>query len=90
MIVDPRAQAEFPTNLAGAARVKSNGQTFEAFVSVPKGEPDNFMSQEEIRAKFDGLCQPYLDEKESSKLAAAILTLEEANSISAFMALSRP
>ena len=89
VIVDPRAQAEFPTNLAGAARVKSNGQTYEAFVSVPKGEPDNFMSQEEIRAKFDGLCQPYLDEKESGKLAAAILTLEEANSISAFMALSR-
>ena len=87
--VDPRAQAEFPANLAGLARVKSNGQSFEKFVSIPKGEPDNFMSQEEIRAKFDGLCQPYLGEQGSNKLAGAILALEEANSVSTFMALSR-
>ena len=87
--VDPRAQAEFPTNLAGLARVKSDGQSFEKFVPVPKGEPDNFMSQEEIRAKFDGLCQPYLGELGSNKLAGAILALEEANSVGTFMALSR-
>ena len=56
---------------------------------MPKGEPDNFMAQEEIRAKFDGLCQPYLGEEGSNKLAGAILALEEANSVSTFMALSR-
>lgn len=34
-------------------------------------------------------CQPHLDEKESRKLAVAVLTLEKANGISALLALSR-
>ena len=90
VIVDPRAQAEFPVNMAGIARVKWNGQTFEEFVSIPKGEPENFMSQEEIRAKFNGLCKPYLDGNRSSNLATAIMALEEANTIGTIMTLSQP
>jgi len=42
-----------------------------------------------LQREMNGGCQPYLDEKEPNKLAVAILTLEKANSISAFMALSR-
>jgi len=48
------------------------------------------MSQEEIQTKFDGLCQPYLDGKQPSKLASAIMALDEANSASSFITLSRP
>jgi len=43
-----------------------------------------------LQREMNGGCQPYLDEKESSKLAVAVLTLEKANGISAFLALSRP
>ena len=42
-----------------------------------------------LQQEMNGGCQPYLDEKESSKLPVAIPTLEKANSISAFTALSR-
>jgi len=42
-----------------------------------------------LQREMSGECQPYLDEKESSKLEVAILTLEKANSISAFLALSK-
>ena len=42
-----------------------------------------------LQREMNGGCQPYLDEKESSKLAVAILTLEKANSVSAFMTPSR-
>ncbi|MFP6761173.1 MAG: hypothetical protein VB856_05635 [Rhodospirillales bacterium] len=42
-----------------------------------------------LQREMSGGCQPYLDGKESSKLPVAILTLEKANGISAFMALSR-
>ena len=55
----------------------------------PKSEPDNFVSDEEIRAKFDGLCQPHLNEQDSNNLVTAILALEEANSVNSFMAFSR-
>ncbi|SVA87885.1 uncharacterized protein METZ01_LOCUS140739 [marine metagenome] len=43
-----------------------------------------------LQREMSGGCQPYLDEKESSKLAVAILTLEKVKSISAFTALSKP
>ena len=42
-----------------------------------------------LQREMSGECQPYLDEKESSKLPVAVLTVEKANAISAFMALSR-
>ena len=87
--VDPRDQAELPSNMASFVRVKTNGEFFEKFVPMPKGEPGNLMSQEEIRIKFDGLCQPYLGKEGANKLASTILALEEANSVSSFMALSR-
>ncbi|NIQ94983.1 MAG: MmgE/PrpD family protein, partial [Desulfuromonadales bacterium] len=52
---------------------------FETFVTVPKGEPANFLTDEEFRGKFDGLCQPYLDGDGIERLADAVLSLEQAN-----------
>ncbi len=66
-----------------------NGQAFEKFVSIPKGEPDNFVSEEGIRAKFAGLWQSNLNEQDANKSATSILALEEANSVSSFMAFSQ-
>ena len=66
-----------------------NGQGFEKFVSIPKGEPDNFVSEEGIRAKFAGLWQSNLNEQDANKSATSILALEEANSVSSFMAFAR-
>jgi hypothetical protein len=43
-----------------------------------------------LQREMNGGCQPYQDKMESSKLPVAVLTLEKANSISAFLALSRP
>ena len=42
-----------------------------------------------LQREMNGGGRPYQDEMESSKLAVAVLTLEKANSISAFMTLSR-
>ena len=43
-----------------------------------------------LQREMNGGCRPYLGEKKSSKLAVAVLTLEKANGIGAFLALSRP
>ena len=90
VVVDPLAEEEFPANMAGVARIKTNGKAYERFVAVPKGEPENFMSQAEFRAKFEGLCEPYLGPTGADRLANTILTLEETNSIKSVMELSRP
>ena len=54
------------------------------------GEPENFMSETQIRGKFDGLCEPYLGAKQSGKLADALMHLEEANSLRSVMTLTKP
>ena len=43
-----------------------------------------------LQREMNGGCQPFLGEKESSKLPVAIPTLEKVKSISAFTALSKP
>ena len=87
-VVDPRAQAAFPANMAAAVRVRTRDSEYRTFVEVPKGEPDNFMSQAEFKSKFDGLCAPYLDDSRRTRLADALLALEDANSVTAICSLS--
>ena len=88
-VVDPDAEAAFPDNMAGKATIRmKSGEVHERFVEIPKGEPANFMNQAEFRAKFDGLCAPYLSEAGMEKFAGALLSLEEANSLRSVLALS--
>jgi 2-methylcitrate dehydratase PrpD len=88
--VDARAQAEFPANMSGAVRIRTGARAFDTFVTVPKGEPANFLNDDEFQAKFDGLCVPYLGSEKANRLADSLLTLDQANSIQAVMALSQP
>ena len=89
-VVDPRVEAEFPAQFSGVARVQTKRGLFEAFVVTPKGEPGNFLTAAELRAKFDGLTGPYLDARHGDALAAAILSLEGADDIGRVLRLSRP
>jgi 2-methylcitrate dehydratase PrpD len=89
-VADAEAEAAFPANMAAAVRVRTGDGEYRTFVGVPKGEPGNFISQDEMMRKFDDLCGPYLDRDRRSRLSDALLTLEEANSIAAICALSRP
>jgi len=88
-VIDERAQAEFPANMSGVTRIRTAKGEFETFVVVPRGEPDNFLADDEFRSKFNGLCVPYLGEDQARRLADSLLALEQANSISAVMALSQ-
>ena len=86
---DADAEAAYPDNMAGKATIKlKSGEVLERFVEIPKGEPDNFMNPTEFRAKFDGLCAPYMNADQVEKFAGALLSLEEANSMRSVLALS--
>ncbi len=73
---DPRPEAEFPRNMSGVARVQTRRGEFERFVVVPKGEPDNFPSVAEMRAKFEGLAGPWLEREQIEPLEGALLALD--------------
>jgi 2-methylcitrate dehydratase PrpD len=88
--VDSRAQADFPAEMAGGVKIRTARGTFETYVRVPKGEPANFLTAAELRAKFDGLAGPYLSARRRDELAAALLALEQAKDIGAVLRLARP
>jgi 2-methylcitrate dehydratase PrpD len=88
-ITDPWAEAEYPANMSGIVRVKTPRGTFQEKVVVPKGEPDNFMSLGEARAKFDDLVSPYLDLAQRNALRDAVLGLEKASSVVTMLELTR-
>jgi 2-methylcitrate dehydratase PrpD len=85
-VVDKRAQAAYPANMAGVARVTVKGETFEAFVEVPRGEPENFMTTEEFLMKFNTLCGDILPKPVSGRLADGLLWLDKANSVASILA----
>ena len=87
---DAEAEAAYPANMSGSVKIKTATGEFATFVEVPKGEPDNFMSTDEFRAKFDSLCAPYLDDARRTRLADALLTLEDANAVASVFQLSQP
>jgi len=74
-VLDADAQAALPANMAGKAAITTRRGTFEKFVEVPRGEPDNFLSEEEFRSKFRALAAPYLGEA-TDPLADRLLALE--------------
>ena len=88
-MVDDRAEAAFPAHMSGVARVQTSRGRFEKFVAVAKGEPENFVSETELRAKFDTLAGPYLDDARRDELVAALSALDEAADMGALFRLTR-
>ena len=88
-VVDPAVQAEFPARMGGVVRVHTGRGSFEKMVVIAKGEPENFLSAEEMRAKFDDLTSPYLGQAERDDLAAALLQLDACTDLPALLALTR-
>ncbi|MBT6274077.1 MAG: MmgE/PrpD family protein, partial [Chromatiales bacterium] len=87
--IDARAEACFPRQMSGVVTVKTARGEFERFVEIPKGEPENFVTDDELRAKFDGLVEPYLSDARAAMLADGLLNIEQQNSVGTLLALSR-
>ncbi len=83
VFVDDQAEACSPENMSAKVRITANGQTFETFVQVPMGEPDNFMSAEQFQDKFSGLCSPYMTAPQRDHLSDNIMALESCTDLNA-------
>ena len=89
--VDDRCEAVFPDNMSGVARITtSSGESFEEMVVTPKGEPANFLTTDEMRAKFNTLVAPYLNDARRASLADALLRLDSEIDVKQLLAWSRP
>ncbi len=76
--------------MSAVVRVRTKNDAYEKFIAIAKGEPENFVSLDELRAKFDGLVEPYLSKTRREAVATALLRLEQADEIGAVLRLTRP
>jgi 2-methylcitrate dehydratase PrpD len=83
---DPEIEAEFPANMSGKLTVRARGETFICKVVVPRGEPTNFLTEAELRAKFNGLAVPLLGAAPAEALGDAVLRLEHLPGVGALFA----
>ncbi len=88
-VMDDDAEAALPANMAGKARIMTARRRFERFVEVPRGEPGNFLSVEEFRAKFRALAAPCLG-GETEALADRLLALDTFSDIRALSWVPAP
>jgi len=87
---DPEIEAEFPANMSGKVTIRARGKDYVRKVVVPKGEPDNFLTEAELRAKFHGLADAVLGADKAARLADAVLTIDRGNDVGALIRLSVP
>jgi len=87
---DPEIEAEFPANMSGKLTIEAGGKTYTQKVVVPKGEPTNFLTENELRAKFAGLTDAVLGEERAARLADAVLGIDTTNDIAGLMRHSAP
>ena len=57
---------------------------------MPKGEPDNFLTEAELRAKFAGLTDAMLGAERSARLADAVLAIDTSTDVANLMRLAAP
>ena len=89
-VQDPEIEAEFPANMSGKVTVTTRAGTVARKVVVPKGEPDNFLTDQELAAKFHGLVDRVMGQERAAALAEAVLGLEQARDVAAVMRLAGP
>jgi len=59
-------------------------------VLVPKGEPGNFLSENELRAKFASLTNGILGVERAERLASAALSIDRTAGVSGLIRLAAP
>ncbi len=87
---DPEIETEFPANMSGKITIAARGQQFVRKVVVPKGEPTNFLTEAELRAKFSGLAEAVLGPERTARLASEVLAIEHLGDVASLMRLAAP
>lgn len=76
---------------AGSVKVRlKDGAEHHRLVTIPKGEPENMMSPEEIKHKFTDLVHPFLTPDRVEALYECILNLERLTSVADYFDLATP
>ncbi|BBK35377.1 2-methylcitrate dehydratase [Allostella sp. ATCC 35155] len=74
---DAAAEAEYPRQFSAAVEIETtDGVRDRVFVPIPKGEPENFQTAEELRAKYAALVLPVIGAAQEARLFQAIMGMD--------------
>ena len=76
--------------MAGKLTIVAAGQTYRHMVVVPKGEPANFLTRDELRQKFLALTGPVLGDDRAARLADGVLAINTAPGVGPLLRLACP
>jgi 2-methylcitrate dehydratase PrpD len=77
-------------NMAAKLTIRARGATHSKLVTTPKGEPDNFLTEQELRAKFHSLTDPILGADRADLLADRVLAIREVPDLSTLHRYAAP
>ncbi len=89
-VPDAEVETLYPAHMAGKLTVVARGETHVRLVTTAKGEPENFLTEAELRAKFAGLADAVLGHDRAARLADGILAIPTTRDISTLMRLAAP
>ena len=90
-VANEEFEALFPESQPSRVTIATrDGNTYSARVDVPKGDPRDPMTIEEIGAKFDALVSGAFSSQESRWIRDAVMSLEEVSNVADLMRLLVP
>ncbi|MGH7121913.1 MAG: MmgE/PrpD family protein [Acetobacteraceae bacterium] len=87
---DAEIEALLPRQMGGKVTIRARGQQFEKIVQVPKGEPESFLTEAEIRDKFASLSAPILGGARTAALADAALGIAGLADVASLLRAGQP
>jgi 2-methylcitrate dehydratase PrpD len=82
VVVDERAEDMAPSIDAGSVRIQTTGgKAYETYISYPLGEPQNPMSEGQLKRKFETLAADLLADDRIEALNYDLENLEEVDSV---------
>jgi len=81
-VTDPKLDAQAPKLFPAWAEVRtSNGRTMRSELTYPKGDPENPVTWDEMRTKFNLLSAPVISSQRQGKIISAIDSLEQMDDV---------
>ena len=87
VVVDPEINSQFPAKTIARVTMHTRRGVFRTTVEYPRGNPENPLSDDDLRAKFRSLTAKLIGEKSCERLQSAILDLARTRDVTSLTQL---
>jgi len=89
VVANAEFEKAFPARQCARVTITTHdGRKVTHLVDVPKGDPRDPMTVEDLRVKFDALAEPVMSDKRRTQLREAVFTLDKLDDVGKLMALT--